>query len=700
MVCAVSASPICHALDAGVSAIGATGGLRIPSAEVLAPGEFAFGVGNEQDARLGSYTHRRNYTAGFGLGGGVEVFGRLADYQNPDQYPSHAPGVFKINGPRDLSANIKWQLPLSGAWLPALAVGATDLQGGASFFQSVYAVASDQLGPVRWTLGYGKSKTGVGGTARVLDGVFGGAELRLFDTRATALVEHNGSHWNAGLRYYSPPQTWAGGAQWVGSVQRSFRATDASGQAANASSVNLSLVVPLGGPDGARDAASRSALAASPLPPIASAAAAASATPGPGERAATAATAATAGARQAALAAALRQTGLGATRVGMAGTELVVVYENLRYLQTEADALGIVLGLAAELAPPDAERVRAVSLKAGLPVVGLSVPLAAYRAYLRDDASAGAVRAELQVSAGLPASTVVWADEPAAPGNRVRVALKPLINYTLGTEYSVFDYSLAAQARVSAPVWAGAQVYADLVQRVADSPEMQPGGGYASSQIRNGLQSLALQQSLWLGPRVFASGGAGRYRYDALGAEGELIAFLPWREDSLHLRGQMLRRDSGMVREESSSAVYRWRASPVWWVEGGYHSYADRSQGPSLAVSRWLGDVAVQFYARKGGVNSFLGIELSLPLAPRQGMAAAPLQFTGSPRFTAGLRTLLTSSVNTGNWILPSAARPTDLSYKAELEQLDAGRLTTDSLAAQLPRLREAFFRYARVLLP
>ncbi|MEI8301696.1 MAG: YjbH domain-containing protein [Burkholderiales bacterium] len=690
LIWGVLMSPLARALDAGVSAIGATGGLLIPSAEVLLPGEFALGVSNQQDPALGNYSHRRNYTAGFGMGGGLEVFGRLADYQNPQDWPSSAPGVFKINGPRDLSANIKWQLPLSGAWLPSVAIGGTDLQGGASYFQSVYAVASSQIGPVRWSLGYARSKPPQGGTARVLDGPFGGAELRLFDTRATALVEHNGSQWAAGLRYYSAPQAWAGGAQWVGSVQRSFRATDAAGQSAHASSVNLNLVVPLGASEGERDARSRSALAAAPLPPVAPAEQVSKAPQTPGQAAVALEP----------LAAALRQTGLGATRVGMAGTELVVVFENLRYLQSEADALGIALGVAAELAPPEAQRVRVVSLKAGLPVVGLSVPLAAYRAWLRDEGGAGPVRAELRVDAGLPEGDITWASAEAGTANRLRVALKPLINYTLGTEYSVFDYSLAAQARLSAPLWRGAQVYADLVQRLADSPEMRPGGGYEGSQIRNGVQSLALQQSLWLGPRLFASGGVGRYRYDAHGAEGEAIWLLPWQEHSLHLRGQALRRDAGMVREESSSVVYRWRASPVWWAEGGYHSFADRSHGPSVAVSRWLGDVAVQFHARKGGANTFVGIEVSLPLAPRQGMSAAPVQVTGSPRFTAGLRTLITSNTNTGNWILPNAARPTDLSFKAENEQLDAGRLTTDSLAAQLPRLREAFFRYARGLVP
>lgn len=60
------------------------------------------------------------------------------------------------------------------------------------------------------------------------------------------------------------------------------------------------------------------------------------------------------------LARALRATGLDRVRVGMLGNQLVVEYENHRYLHNEADALGVVLGLAAEAAPAGTARVHAL----------------------------------------------------------------------------------------------------------------------------------------------------------------------------------------------------------------------------------------------------------------------------------------------------------------------------------------------------
>lgn len=138
----------------GVATLGATGGLTIPSAYVLGSGDMALSVGDYVDPRMGNFSRKQNYTLGFGLVPGVEVFGRFAEYQNPRPV---APGSFNAFGPRDISGNVKWQLPMDVPGIPKLAVGATDLSGGAVYFDSKYVVASDEYGPVRWSLGYARS---------------------------------------------------------------------------------------------------------------------------------------------------------------------------------------------------------------------------------------------------------------------------------------------------------------------------------------------------------------------------------------------------------------------------------------------------------------------------------------------------------------------------------------------------------------
>lgn len=667
----------------GVATVGATGGLTIPSAYVLGSGDMALSAGDYVDPRLGSFSRKQNYTLGIGLVPGLEVFGRFAEYQNPRSVPSGAPDV---SGPRDISGNVKWQLPIDVPGVPKLAVGATDLSGGAVYFSSKYVVASDEYGPLRWSLGYARSTPALerANGARVLDGVFGGAELRLGSTGATLLAETDGTQRHVGLRYHSDALPWLGGGRLVGTLQRSSGATTLAGRAADDTSFNVSLILPLGASEPVRQAR---ADAVRPLAPLDAP-----------DTAPAVGMVATAQDRMEDLGRALRDSGLDRVRVGMQGDALQVEYENYRYLHNEADALGVVLGLAAEYAPAGVARVNAVTLKAGLRVLETSVEVAAFRGFLRDG-DATPVRAGMRVGplAGDGADAVQWAGE-AVRRNRVRVELKPLLNYTLGTEFGAFDYSLAANVRGTTSLWRGAEVYTDVVQRLDESDNMQPGRIFASSQHRNGLRTLALQQSFWVGPQVFASVGVGRYQHSYRGVEGESILFMPWNEDTVHLRGSYLRQAGSALprKQDAYAASYRWKFDSKTWVEAGYHQFTDSSRGPALAFTRWFGDVAVQVFARKGGRNTFVGLELSLPLTPRQGMGAGTVQLAGTPRYAQSIRTLMTNGGNAYNWVDSRAVRPVALNYQPEVELLNSGRITPDFIKEQVQRMRESFFLHAR----
>jgi hypothetical protein len=226
----------------GISTQGITGGLVIPSAQVLSTGTFAFTYGNFQESQLGLSGTQQNLSFGVGLLNGLEFFGRFANYVDPIE------GSILSSGQRDLSANVKFQLPLPWESAPKIALGVNDLAGGAAYFRSLYIVASEDYGPFSATLGYAK------GTGRVDDatqpptfnGVFGGAAFRLGDTGLSLLAEHDGKQRHAGLRWQSPPIAALGRAQVVGTVQQSFGAQTPAGLNADAAKFAVSLVVPLG----------------------------------------------------------------------------------------------------------------------------------------------------------------------------------------------------------------------------------------------------------------------------------------------------------------------------------------------------------------------------------------------------------------------------------------------------------------------
>ncbi len=662
-------------MDTGISSIGATGGLHTPSAFVLAEGEAAASVSNAQDPRLGTFDRHDIFTLGFGLGGGVELFGRLTEYTSPSNLP---PGQIDWVGIRDITANFKWQIPLASKSLPKFAVGATDVGGGAVFFRSVYAVASDTQGPLRWSLGYarGTTPTGQNDAAKVLDGVFGGAELRLLDTRATLLAESTGNTNHVGLRYYSEPLSWLGRAQLVSSLQKSINGKDAFGAASDPTSLQFSLLIPLGA-DGtassqqlAQTHAAYQALPAEPLDlPAAD--------------------------RWAVLTERLRSAGFDRVRVGLAGKTLVVEFENQRYLRNEVDALGIVLGLAAENAPPEIARLHAVSRKNGLAVLEASLGAQALRSYLRwgdvqtlqDSVAVGGIT-------DADADAITWVSGTTRAENLLRVSLSPLLNTAVGTELGLFDYSLALKARASVPLWRGAQAYADVVQRVSNSSNMDADAPLRASLIRNGTQTVALQQSFWLGSRWYSSIGVGRYQYGTTGAELDSKLYLPWSDDSVHVSATSV---SSVNAGQAWSATYRWQISPTTWLEPSVNQYTDGGRGPGLALTRWFGDVNVQIFARKDLDNTFAGVKMSLPLTPRQGMSNGPLQIAGSPRFDVALRTRLAQGGC--NCLLQDAVRPLELSYQSESEQLNSGRWSVGYVRSQLERMRDSFYLYGRPLI-
>lgn len=679
----MGAAGFASAQGTGISTRGNTGGLTIPSAFVLETGTVALSYGNFREAQVLASQTRRNMSVGIGLVPYVEVFGRFVDYTTPS-----ATGLIDT-GVRDLSPNVKVQIPPLSPRLPNFALGVNDFAGGAVNFRSAYGVASDQYGPLRWSAGYAFGRP-IGGNAangKTFNGVFAGAEVFVGPPGFAALAEYDGQQKHAGLRYYSPPLAALGGAQLIGSAHRSFGGTDRLGGRADASSFALSVVVPL---DKSQPKLVSDKLAKEKsLPPLAAAA--------------TSGMVATAEDRLDALRKALMAVGLERVRVGTLANNLVVEYENHRYAHNEADAIGIVLGLAVEHAPAGLQRAYAVTHKTGLRIYETSVDIPTFRAFLRDGDEMN-VRTSMAFDRApeYREVDVKWQDSAPSYRSPVRVEVKPELNYTLGTEVSTFDYSLAANVQAMVPLWRGAEVYTSYIQRVTNSRNMDEGAVFQNSRHKNGLKVVSLQQSFWWTDRVFANVGAGRFNYGAWGVQGESTVFLPGGEDTVRLRASLQQKKtvSGFTPDPALSAAYRMALTGTTWVEAGLQQYNDGSRGPAFAFKRWFGDTSVQVFLRKGGGRSFAGLELSFPLTPRRGMEPGPLHLSGTSQFSQGIRTRLTTSGSPANSVEPNAVRDLPLDYNAEVRQLNAGRLGQSYLIGQVQRMREAFFMYARDRLP
>ena len=333
----------------------------------------------------------------------------------------------------------------------------------------------------------------------------------------------------------------------------------------------------------------------------------------------------------------------------------------------------------------------------------VSVGLSEFRSFLRngDPRWAGGSLA-VDRGSSYNADQINWASRTPSRHTLLRIEIKPDLPFALATDVGAFDYSLAANVQGIVPLWRGAELYSSYIQRLANSDNFEPGFFFSGSRQRNGLKVAALNQSFWLGTRVLARLGAGRYNYGSAGAQGEATVFIPGRDDVVRLKAGVYQRQAGESQRRATplSGTYRWVQSPSTWVEAGLQQYSDGTRGPSVVLTRWFGDVAAHLFYRKGGARQFAGLELSIPLTPRRGIEPGPITFSGTSAFTSGVRTRLVLGSTTINYTDLSAVRDFQLEYDADQHYLNRGRISEKFFIGQLDRMREAFFLYARDLLP
>lgn len=664
----------------GVTSQGNTGGLVLPTADVLTSGSLALSYGNYQDQALGPLRPvHQNASLGVGLLPGLEFFGRFAEYTMPN------PGSIIVNGTRDISANIKYQLPQFWPGLPKLALGVNDLSGGAVFFQSAYAVATQNLGPLGLTLGYAKGENILGGAAsnKVFDGPFGALNFR-FAEHWSALAELQQNQRHLGLRWMSDELPALAHGRLVAQVQRDSNRYNWPGADGNANSFNVSLVLPFGVND-ARDQryqpgdavalpAVELARPASPAPQVAPVAA------------------------LDAMAAQLTNLGLEHVRVGSVADAVVIEYENHRYAQNDVDAVGLVLGVAAELAGRGVARIHAVATENGQTLYETTAQVAVYRQFLRSGDS-GAMGESLHWSTArtLALSAVQWAQSQPGPAARLRVTLRPELRTTLGTEIGAFDYALAANLQAVLPLWTGGQMLATGLTPLGNSPNMAPDGIFAVFRPRDGLKTLALQQNFKLGDNWRNRVSVGRFQFDANGAEIDSVLQAPWANGEWHAQGAWYDRIPGSLfwADRAGSISYRHALAPAHYLAVGAHQFTDGSRGPSLEWTRWYGDVGVQLFFRKGGATRFAGLELTFPLTPRQGMKPGSVFLGGTGHHPQAVRTRLTDAASPGNYITPGGVSPLRLELGLDESQRNAGRVSQAYWLSQVGRMREAFYSYA-----
>ncbi|MBN3729125.1 YjbH domain-containing protein, partial [Burkholderia sp. Ac-20379] len=392
---------------------------------------------------------------------------------------------------------------------------------------------------------------------------------------------------------------------------------------------------------------------------------------------------------------ALSDAGLERGRAGIVGHDLVVEYENHRYNQNEADALGIALGIAVRHAGGEIDTIRVVIRKANAAMAEVSVDRGAYAAFLAGGApTTASASLTMRMRPTYDSASVDWSGKTGRH-SYVRFEIAPVTNYLYGTDYGNFDYSVGAQVRAFVPLWRGAEFYASAIAPLANSRNMDNGRFYSAYRLRGGIADAALAQSFWIAPRVLNVTAAGKFDLQYLGVENETTAFVPGRPDVVRLKLAYLRREPGkdaLPDVKNASLTYRW-VQPAWklWIEAGVARYVGGDKGPLVVATRWFDDVAFSFQAQHSGHGSFIGASVSLPLTPRQGFKPGLAEVAGTSQFELNFRTRVGST----NYLAADGAQSLDFGYDTQQLLLNRGRFSAGYFATQLYRMRDAYERYA-----
>lgn len=698
----VTDAPRAADLQNNLSLQGFTGLINTPNAYVTPDSRVDVSLNNQLESEfVDLYPDGHSFLFSMGVLPYVELGGRLAVRNDNSRNNGDIRG-----GNRDLSGNIKLQIPWQREYFPAIALGAQDFGGGANNFRTTYLVATETLGPLQLSIGYGI------GPDR-MDGTFGGLALRTIDW-LYLLADNDANESNVGLRLTTPRPVFGG-------LEANFTAKLRTTGEADDIALGITIRFPLGNAHhnstpvaSSQGAASVAATTSNDnastnnqrntTPPPTTATAPIIAAPAiPASEPATAdqmptLTASTLDSPYDLIARRLNKLGFQRVRVGAdnAGT-LYVQFENARYNHNFLDGMGLALGVATAMAPAEIETVEALATKRAVPTMRVAVPAALYRSFLADPMPVlGELRNRMRIvrSGEFGDSNIHWyTNSEHTTRTWLDIVLRPDVRTRVGTEYGTIDYSLALRTDARVNLWTGALLNTTWDVPVSHSDDLNPGRVYSDALHKSGLHDVYLQQLLPLTDTIANLTSVGQlYADDQFynGAWNETVWSPRSGPHSLRAKlGYFTGQDDDVDRTMWNGYYnYFWAPKDIA-LELNYGQFWYQDTGFIFTARRFFGDTAVSAFLKYNGDKSG-GITISLPLTPRQDLKPGLIHVRGTPRWTYDIQTSIGLAPNS-NPTNTRIAVDRNPYFNVQKDVLDSGRLNGPYVREHVLRLRDAY---------
>jgi len=673
-------------IDTDVNIQGFGGLINVPSAHAIGAGELHW--------NYSTLTDNGSYRSG-------ESDGLYQEGNNLSFVASPFPGLeaaIRNSGGTwdegsDLQANVKYQATFIPKNWFALAAGYQDIGGITNHLDSYFVAVSKDVGPLRFTAGTGTRQSTRSGFARRYEGGFYGVQYQPFEW-LQLMAENDGVNNAVGARFKTPKSWLNHQAQLYGTVLTGdYDAGTGNDKVFFQVGVRANL---FSGVDGALD---KSNFETQQLDESAGWLMGShdygEYQPEP---------VGIVGYAQDArfddnvvllneLRTALDDHGFDNVWVGALGDRLYVRIENAMYNRNQFDAIGVALGMTANLLPTHIKGVDFTLSRYDIPTFRIATSTQKlvdfYAGTIRDPEFVALTPQDRKdVSAD-------WVRGNNTPWFTPRVKFSPVLPNFIGTELGQADLNLSVRANVHVPLWRGGEVYADYDVNISESEDFELGGSFWKYRQPTGLKNVFLRQTMQLPWNIYVSGGLGVSKQQWREEHNIATFQAGWQSLSgrhrlnYHYGYLQTRIPEGQDRY-IYTGEYRYYMPELdvsMYVEGGQFWRGDR--GYKLGFTTSLGDSTLSVFMSETDV-SIKGLGFSIPLGSRKNMA--PSKYGYQVRMAERWHySLATSSYKGTNRIFVNMAlRP---GYLAQMQgrYFNFDRLSIAHLNNALPRLRIAY---------
>lgn len=656
-------------LLSSLSMQGYTGLINTPNAQVMNEGDIVFSFNNQFDNHLSGYddskerTDAQDYVFGAGFLPNLEIQGRFKE-----QMPYT----------RDLSANIKYQIPQFHEYLPNIAIGVQDLGSATSTYENYYIVADKSFSFVRASLGYGYSNNNR--TAR-MDGVFGGLEARVAPW-LSVLGEYDGEESHAGIRL-NMPQEWS---EYV-----RLNATIASNLSDDGhASFMVNAVIPLQREEKYLPGSTSSSVAMQEY----------TQSRPPSKK--TVNTNIEVDTLIQTLADDLVEDGLENIDISTQDETIYIAYESTIYIQNEIDAIGSVLRKAIKLSSHYKIFVLQPK-KSNVVITSYSGSLEKANDFYNNPSfeSKTAFTASLTESKDQSMQGMVRISNANSGRFKTHLVVSPKVTTFLATDVGVFDYQLLIGLTAYWNLYDGLDLSTRYNVPVSYSDELDPVTGvFGASYSDGGLSSAMLNYTMNIGGGLNTLSG-GLYLYDYVGVMDQFIYNYDKHTFKLKL-GYFEHKDYSDYTKEVYLAKYTYNYTPLdlhLEVQAGKYWYQDTGFG--LNVKRYFEDVAVSVnylqtspdgeFRSAESSNKYIGLAIELPLDFRKSKSSGKyIQVQGDNSWRYEQRSSIARADGT-NIIVPFSGYDPIMDFESEKYLMNRNRMDVEYIKSNTERLLDTF---------